>query len=176
MRSKLAIAAATGGMVALAALPANAQQPIYSGSGWGPIAAQAANAVTKGTVVTPTYGGFGLAGYAYAPATVASTGYNAFAYEPGYVARTGYNAFAYEPGYVARTGYNAFAYSPGDVVTASWFSRGLGAFAYAPAANLAVANYGLGMSAGAACARRFRSYDASSGTYLGYDGMRHPCP
>ncbi|MCJ2105180.1 BA14K family protein [Methylobacterium sp. E-041] len=28
----------------------------------------------------------------------------------------------------------------------------------------------------AACARRFRSYDAASGTYLGNDGDRHPCP
>lgn len=26
------------------------------------------------------------------------------------------------------------------------------------------------------CARRFRSYDPSTGTYLGYDGQRHPCP
>jgi len=26
------------------------------------------------------------------------------------------------------------------------------------------------------CVRRFRSYDPSSGTYLGYDGRRHPCP
>lgn len=26
------------------------------------------------------------------------------------------------------------------------------------------------------CMRRFRSYDPSSGTYLGYDGYRHPCP
>lgn len=26
------------------------------------------------------------------------------------------------------------------------------------------------------CARRFRSYDPRSGTYLGLDGMRHPCP
>ena len=26
------------------------------------------------------------------------------------------------------------------------------------------------------CQQRFRSYDVSSGTYLGYDGMRHPCP
>lgn len=25
------------------------------------------------------------------------------------------------------------------------------------------------------CARRFKSYDPSSGTYLGYDGKRHPC-
>ena len=26
------------------------------------------------------------------------------------------------------------------------------------------------------CAQRFKSYDPSSGTYLGYDGARHPCP
>lgn len=26
------------------------------------------------------------------------------------------------------------------------------------------------------CQQRFRSYDPSSGTYLGYDGQRHPCP
>ena len=25
------------------------------------------------------------------------------------------------------------------------------------------------------CAQRYRSYDAASGTYLGYDGLRHPC-
>jgi hypothetical protein len=24
--------------------------------------------------------------------------------------------------------------------------------------------------------QRFRSYDPASGTYLGYDGQRHPCP
>lgn len=26
------------------------------------------------------------------------------------------------------------------------------------------------------CAQRFRSYDPRSGTYLGTDGYRHPCP
>src|SRR5215470_10502906 len=30
--------------------------------------------------------------------------------------------------------------------------------------------------AGGDCAQRFRSYDPSTGTYLGYDGLRHPCP
>jgi len=25
------------------------------------------------------------------------------------------------------------------------------------------------------CVQRFRSYDRASGTYLGYDGQRHPC-
>ena len=26
------------------------------------------------------------------------------------------------------------------------------------------------------CMQRFKSYDPASGTYLGYDGDRHPCP
>lgn len=26
------------------------------------------------------------------------------------------------------------------------------------------------------CQQRYRSYDVNSGTYLGYDGLRHPCP
>ena len=26
------------------------------------------------------------------------------------------------------------------------------------------------------CMQRFRSYDPNSGTYVGYDGLRHPCP
>lgn len=33
-----------------------------------------------------------------------------------------------------------------------------------------------GGSSAAYCAQRYRSYDPASGTYLGYDGMRHPCP
>jgi hypothetical protein len=26
------------------------------------------------------------------------------------------------------------------------------------------------------CASHYRSYDPATGTYLGYDGVRHPCP
>jgi hypothetical protein len=33
-----------------------------------------------------------------------------------------------------------------------------------------------GQDAAASCAQRFRSYDPGSGTYLGRDGQRHPCP
>lgn len=33
-----------------------------------------------------------------------------------------------------------------------------------------------GGDADAYCASRFRSYDPASGTYLGYDGIRHSCP
>lgn len=35
---------------------------------------------------------------------------------------------------------------------------------------------GVSAEAVAACARRYRSYDAASGTYLGNDGARRPCP
>jgi BA14K-like protein len=35
---------------------------------------------------------------------------------------------------------------------------------------------GPGPDTTAYCAQRYRSYDPGSGTYLGYDGVRHPCP
>ena len=34
---------------------------------------------------------------------------------------------------------------------------------------------GPGPSTVAYCQQRYRSYDPASGTYLGYDGIRHPC-
>jgi len=40
----------------------------------------------------------------------------------------------------------------------------------------AAPGYVVQSDASAYCAQRFRSYDPASGTYLGYDGLRHPCP
>jgi hypothetical protein len=34
----------------------------------------------------------------------------------------------------------------------------------------------VGGDSAAYCAQRYRSYDPASGTYLGFDGLRHPCP
>lgn len=34
----------------------------------------------------------------------------------------------------------------------------------------------VGDDAVAYCSQRYKSYDPASGTYLGYDGQRHPCP
>ena len=45
---------------------------------------------------------------------------------------------------------------------------------YGPA-YVAPAPY-VGGDAVAYCVQRFRSYDPYSGTYVGYDGLRHPCP
>jgi hypothetical protein len=55
------------------------------------------------------------------------------------------------PGYYGYPGY----YGPAYVVAPTPYAGG-GAVAY--------------------CAQRYRSYDPYSGTYLGYDGYRHPCP
>jgi hypothetical protein len=46
---------------------------------------------------------------------------------------------------------------------------------YDDGATVAVVPDGGGDSAGY-CAQRYRSYDPASGTYLGFDGLRHPCP
>ncbi|HUI14676.1 MAG TPA: BA14K family protein [Xanthobacteraceae bacterium] len=59
--------------------------------------------------------------------------------------------YDYDPGYAYGPGYGyGYAVAPAPV------APGGGAVAY--------------------CESRFRSYDPASGTYLGYDGMRHPCP
>jgi hypothetical protein len=79
-------------------------------------------------------------------------------YDPGYAADPGYGA---DPGYAPGPGYAA---GPG-------YAPGPGS-AYAP-------GYDYGTAPGsddAYCAQRFRSYDPASGTYLGYDGLRHSCP
>jgi len=48
-------------------------------------------------------------------------------------------------------------------------------YAYGGDDYVAVAPGGAGGSV-AYCESRFRTYDPSTGTYLGYDGLRHPCP
>jgi hypothetical protein len=53
----------------------------------------------------------------------------------------------------------------GSALAAPYYYGGPGYYAYEP-----------GGGSVAYCMRRFRSYDPQSGTYLGYDGERHPCP
>lgn len=61
-------------------------------------------------------------------------------------------------GYYGYGGYAPGYYGPG------YYDQGY--VAVSPYAGSAVAY----------CQQRFRSYDPASGTYLGYDGLRHPCP
>jgi uncharacterized membrane protein len=59
---------------------------------------------------------------------------------------------------------------------------GGGTYNYSPGYNSGWSGQGFGgptqasQSDTAACQARFRSFDPASGTYLGFDGARHPCP
>jgi hypothetical protein len=61
-----------------------------------------------------------------------------------------------------------------------WYGDGAGAAVAAGIAGLAIggalAAQAQSQNSVAYCEQRFRSYDPASGTYLGYDGYRHPCP
>ena len=50
--------------------------------------------------------------------------------------------------------------------TTRYYDDGVVAVSPAPAGGDSVAY----------CMQRYKSYDPASGTYLGYDGQRHPCP
>jgi hypothetical protein len=64
----------------------------------------------------------------------------------------------------------------GAIIGGALASRPYGYYDYGPGPTY---YYGGGYGGGDAvayCQQRFRSYDPRSGTYLGYDGLRHPCP
>lgn len=70
------------------------------------------------------------------------------------------SAYAYDyPGYYGDYGY----YDDG------YYGDGYGY-------DVAVAPAPVGGDGAGYCAQRYRSYDPASGTYLGFDGLRHPCP
>ncbi len=72
-------------------------------------------------------------------------------------------------GAIASPGYAYYGgpayYTPG-YYDDQYYDDGAVAVAPAPAGDDAVAY----------CMQTYRSYDPQSGTYLGYDGLRHPCP
>ncbi|HET9717995.1 MAG TPA: BA14K family protein [Pseudolabrys sp.] len=61
----------------------------------------------------------------------------------------------------------------GSALTAPRYYGSPGYYDYGPEVY---ASPGPDADAVAYCQQRFRSYDPASGTYLGYDGVRHPCP
>lgn len=78
--------------------------------------------------------------------------------------RTSVNRGAYR---LARGGYGqGYAGAPGDQDYYNYYTGGPG---YLEAASPAP-------DAAAWCAARFRSFDPATGTYLGFDGVRHSCP
>jgi hypothetical protein len=63
----------------------------------------------------------------------------------------------------------------GIIATQAPYYYGNAPYGYYPPAP-AYQPYPMGGDAVAYCMRRFRSYDPSSMTYVGYDGLRHSCP
>jgi hypothetical protein len=146
----LALAAAV-----CAATPASAERwhhwRGWGGWGWGGFGLGLAAGAALDTAASPwwgpTYGYYDYApGYWGAPAYTPAPAYN-YATSPAY----GYG-YATAPAYTYD--YTSPSYSYG-------FSYG---FVEQPPHDEAY------------CMRRFRSYDPRSGTYLGFDGLRHPCP
>jgi hypothetical protein len=115
---------------------------------WGP--ALAAGAIIGGAIAAtqPWYG------YGY---------YDNYAYSPGY--SYGYSSYGSGP-----SGYNSYNYD---------YAPGTYSYSYRPGYNYSAGgnySYSAGGNDDGYCSQRFRSYDPASGTYLGYDGQRHPCP
>lgn len=94
-----------------------------------------------------------------------AVGYRGGVYRGGYYRPgVGVAAGAVVGGAIAASqyGYGGYAYNngQGDYGYSSGYSSG----------------YTTGGQDAAYCVQRYRSYDPASGTYLGYDGLRHPCP
>ena len=107
--------------------------------------------------------GVGVAGLAAGVVGGALAAATAPLWAPGYY-YNGYPDYAYAPGYAYDDTYSyapGYAYSPGYAYDqGSAYDQG----------------YAVGGRNDAYCAQRYRSYDPASGTFLGYDGVRHPCP
>jgi hypothetical protein len=72
-------------------------------------------------------------------------------------------------------GFVAGALLGGALVGAPYY-YGPGPYYYGPGPYVVPGPGPVADDAVAYCMSRFRSYDPQSGTYLGYDGLRHPCP
>ncbi len=145
---KLSFALAATVAATLAGLPASA----------APTAANPVGALVRGDLPTDyvQYRRFGPRGYAY----------RGYGHRRGWRGGYGYRR---GPGVGAAVGAGVAGLAAGAII------GGAIANSQARAAPVVVQG-GPDPEAVAACARRFRSYDAASGTYLGNDGARHPCP
>lgn len=95
--------------------------------------------------------------------------------------RRGYRGRHYgRPRYGYRGGYRRRGIGTGALVgglaAGALIGGAIASSQAAPAVTYVAPGPGVADSEVAACAERFKSYDPASGTYLGYDGDRHPCP
>jgi hypothetical protein len=74
----------------------------------------------------------------------------------------------------AGTGYGSYGYYDGGP---GYYDGGPGYYDGGYGGDeVAVVPGPVGGDAVGYCEQRYKSYDPASGTYLGYDGLRHPCP
>jgi BA14K-like protein len=88
------------------------------------------------------------------------------------IAAGGYDPYYYGDNYAYDSGYygDSYAYDTGAT-----FTTGLPLVAFDQPVPVVEGPVAVGGDA-SYCAQRYRSYDPASGTYLGFDGLRHPCP
>ena len=105
--------------------------------------------------------GFAVGAAAAGVATGAAIAAGGYGYDPYYAG----DNYAYDTGYYG----DSYAYDTGTT-----FDAGIPLVSFdqpvaveGPVAVGGDASY---------CAQRYRSWDPASGTYLGFDGLRHPCP
>jgi BA14K-like protein len=90
----------------------------------------------------------------------------------GYYGRRAYYG---RPGYYGRP-YGYYRRDYGGAAAAGVAGLAAGALIGGAIASQQAPAYGAAPNTVAYCSQRYRSYDPASGTYLGYDGLRHPCP
>jgi len=98
-------------------------------------------------------------------------GRGAVAYRGGYRGPVYGGRPYYRGGYYGRPYYGGYNYGYGGAALGLATGAIVGG---AIAAQQPV--YAAPGGSAAYCAQRYKSYDYRSGTYLGYDGLRHPCP
>jgi hypothetical protein len=156
MRSRFLVTAATLAITGATLVSTNTSASArWWGHGWGGWGGFAAGALVGGALAStawaPAYGWYDR-GYAYDDDYAYAPSYSYYGYSPGYTTTYSYSysprGYTYSPGYNYSYGYSPDAYG--------YVEQGGGDVAY--------------------CMQRFRSYDRRTGTYLGFDGLRHPCP
>ena len=133
------------------------------------------NAVTS-PLENVQWRGWGWRGWGPGIAAGAIVGGAIAASRPWYGYNNYYDDYAYAPGYsysspygTGASGYNSYNYNSPSAYNSSAYNS----FAYVPGYTY---GYRVAEDAVAYCKQRFRSYNAATGTYLGYDGLRHSCP
>jgi hypothetical protein len=106
--------------------------------------------------------------------------YQGYAYDQGGYYDQGYQSPYYDQGYRRSYGGRRSYRDNGPVGAAAGVVGGAaetaGAAATAPYRAFDNRDSYAMAQGNTYCAQRYRSYDPASGTFMGYDGQRHPCP